>query len=209
MRLLFMGPPGAGKGTQATTLSSTLGVPQIATGDIFRANVTEGTELGKTAKRYMESGDYVPDAITNEMVRSRLGQPDARAGFLLDGYPRTIDQVGTLDEILTDLGSRLDGVVALSVPIDELVVRMVNRAHRDGRADDTEDVIRHRQVVYATQTAPLLDEYSRRGILVEVDGTGSVEEVKARVLDAVNSLKDKAPVETSSVDRVQVSTDDG
>jgi adenylate kinase len=204
-----MGPPGAGKGTQATTLSSTLGVPQIATGDIFRANVTEGTELGKTAKRYMESGDYVPDAITNEMVRSRLGQPDARAGFLLDGYPRTIDQVGTLDEILTDLGSRLDGVVALSVPIDELVVRMVNRAHRDGRADDTEDVIRHRQVVYATQTAPLLDEYSRRGILVEVDGTGSVEEVKARVLDAVNSLKDKAPVETSSVDRVQVSTDDG
>jgi adenylate kinase len=204
-----MGPPGAGKGTQATTLSSTLGVPQIATGDIFRANVTEGTELGKTAKRYMESGDYVPDAITNEMVRSRLGQPDARAGFLLDGYPRTIDQVGTLDEILTDLGSRLDGVVALSVPIDELVVRMVNRAHRDGRADDTEDVIRHRQVVYATQTAPLLDEYSRRGILVEVDGTGSVEEVKARVLDAVNSLKDKAPVETSSVDRIQVSTDDG
>jgi adenylate kinase len=157
----------------------------------------------------MESGDYVPDAITNEMVRSRLGQPDARAGFLLDGYPRTIDQVGTLDEILTDLGSRLDGVVALSVPIDELVVRMVNRAHRDGRADDTEDVIRHRQVVYATQTAPLLDEYSRRGILVEVDGTGSVEEVKARVLDAVNSLKDKAPVETSSVDRIQVSTDDG
>ena len=204
-----MGPPGAGKGTQATSLSTTLGVPQIATGDIFRANVTEGTELGKTAKRYMESGDYVPDAITNEMVRSRLGQPDARAGFLLDGYPRTIDQVGTLDEILTDLGSRLDGVVALSVPIDELVVRMVNRAHRDGRADDTEDVIRHRQVVYATQTAPLLDEYSRRGILVEVDGTGSVEEVKARVLDAVNSLKDKAPVETSSVDRVQVSTDDG
>jgi adenylate kinase len=204
-----MGPPGAGKGTQATTLSSTLGVPQIATGDIFRANVTEGTELGKTAKRYMESGDYVPDAITNEMVRSRLGKPDARAGFLLDGYPRTIDQVGTLDEILTDLGSRLDGVVALSVPIDELVVRMVNRAHRDGRADDTEDVIRHRQVVYATQTAPLLDEYSRRGILVEVDGTGSVEEVKARVLDAVNSLKDKAPVETSSVDRIQVSTDDG
>jgi adenylate kinase len=97
----------------------------------------------------------------------------------------------------------------LSVPIDELVVRMVNRAHRDGRADDTEDVIRHRQVVYATQTAPLLDEYSRRGILVEVDGTGSVEEVKARVLDAVNSLKDKAPVETSSVDRIQVSTDDG
>ena len=204
-----MGPPGAGKGTQATTLSSTLGVPQIATGDIFRANVTEGTELGKTAKRYMESGDYVPDAITNEMVRSRLGQPDARAGFLLDGYPRTIDQVGTLDEILTDLGSRLDGVVALSVPIDELVVRMVNRAHRDGRADDTEDVIRHRQVVYATQTAPLLDEYSRRGILVEVDGTGSVEEVQARVLDAVNSLKDKAPVETSSVNRIQVSTDDG
>jgi adenylate kinase len=203
-----MGPPGAGKGTQATSLSTTLGVPQIATGDIFRANVSEGTELGKTAKRYMEAGDYVPDSVTNEMVRSRLGEPDARAGFLLDGYPRTIDQVGTLDEILTELGSRLDGVVALSVPVDELVSRMVNRAHQDGRADDTEDVIRHRQVVYATQTAPLLDEYSRRGILVEVDGTGTVEEVQARVLDAVHSLKGRAPAETSGGNRVQVSTDE-
>jgi adenylate kinase len=203
-----MGPPGAGKGTQATSLSTTLGVPQIATGDIFRANVSEGTELGKTAKRYMEAGDYVPDSVTNEMVRSRLGEPDARAGFLLDGYPRTIDQVGTLDEILTELGSRLDGVVALSVPVDELVSRMVNRAHQDGRADDTEDVIRHRQVVYATQTAPLLDEYSRRGILVEVDGTGTVEEVQARVLDAVHSLNARAPVETSGGNRVQVSTDE-
>ena len=203
-----MGPPGAGKGTQATSLSTTLGVPQIATGDIFRANVSEGTELGKTAKRYMEAGDYVPDSVTNEMVRSRLGEPDARAGFLLDGYPRTIDQVGTLDEILTELGSRLDGVVALSVPVDELVSRMVNRAHQDGRADDTEDVIRHRQVVYATQTAPLLDEYSRRGILVEVDGTGTVEEVQARVLDAVHSLKGRAPLETSGGNHVQVSTDE-
>lgn len=199
MRLLFMGPPGAGKGTQATALSTRLGVPQIATGDIFRANVTEGTELGEIAKRYMDAGDYVPDSVTNEMVRSRLAEPDARAGFLLDGYPRTVDQVSTLDEILTGLDSRLDGVVALTVPVDELVTRMVNRAHRDGRTDDSEDVIRHRQVVYSTQTAPLLDVYSRRGILIEIDGNGEVEEVEARVLEAVESLKPSAPLDSTGV----------
>jgi adenylate kinase len=188
MRLLFMGPPGAGKGTQAAALSSELGVPQIATGDIFRANVSAGTELGRTAQRYMDAGDYVPDSVTNEMVRARLAEPDAQAGFLLDGYPRTVDQVSTLDGILAELGGRLDGVVSLKVPAEELVARLVNRAQTDGRSDDTEDVIRHRQEVYTEQTAPLLDEYSSRGILLEVDGTGAVDEVHARVMAAVARL---------------------
>jgi len=189
MRLLFMGPPGAGKGTQAATLSEKLGVPQIATGDIFRANVSAGTELGQTAKRYMDAGDYVPDSVTNEMVRDRLSEPDARAGFLLDGYPRTVDQVSTLDSILADLGTRLDGVVALKVPKDELVARLVRRAEEDGRSDDTEEVIRYRQEVYAEQTAPLLQEYSSRGILIEVDGTGDVDDVQERVMNAVYAVR--------------------
>ena len=189
MRLLFMGPPGAGKGTQAAKLSEKLGVPQIATGDIFRANVSAGTELGRTAKRYMDAGDYVPDSVTNEMVRDRLSEPDARAGFLLDGYPRTVDQVSTLDSILADLGTRLDGVVALKVPHDELVARLVRRAEEDSRSDDTEEVIRYRQEVYAEQTAPLLQEYSSRGILIEVDGTGDVDDVQDRVMNAVTAVR--------------------
>ncbi len=189
MRLLLMGPPGAGKGTQAVALSAALGVPQIATGDIFRANAAAGTDLGKVAKRYLDAGDYVPDAVTNEMVRARLGEPDAREGFLLDGYPRTVQQVRTLDEILAEHDTRLDAVVALQVPAEELVHRLVNRAHRDGRSDDTEDVIRHRQNVYADQTAPLLDEYSRRGILLEVDGIGEVADVQARVMAALDAVQ--------------------
>ena len=189
MRLLFMGPPGAGKGTQAATLSEKLGVPQIATGDIFRANVSAGTELGRTAKRYMDAGDYVPDSVTNDMVRDRLSEPDASGGFLLDGYPRTVDQVRTLDSILTDLGTRLDGVVALQVPREELVARLVRRAEEDGRSDDTEEVIRYRQQVYVEQTAPLLEEYSSRGILIEVDGTGEVDDVHERVMNAVSAVR--------------------
>ena len=189
MRLLFMGPPGAGKGTQAATLSEKLGVPQIATGDIFRANVSAGTELGQTAKRYMDAGDYVPDSVTNEMVRDRLSEPDARDGFLLDGYPRTVDQVRTLDGILADLGTQLDGVVALKVPGEELVARLVRRAEEDGRSDDTEEVIRYRQQVFMEQTAPLLQEYSSRGILIEVDGTGEVDDVHERVMHAVSAVR--------------------
>jgi adenylate kinase len=169
-----MGPPGAGKGTQAVALSAALGVPQIATGDIFRANVTAGTDLGREAKRYLDAGDYVPDAVTNAMVRARL---------------RTVHQVRTLDEILAEHDTRLDAVVALQVPAEELVHRLVNRAHRDGRSDDTEDVIRHRQNVYAEQTAPLLDEYSRRGILLEIDGIGEVADVQARVMAALDAVQ--------------------
>jgi len=183
-----MGPPGAGKGTQATALSAQLGIPQISTGDIFRANVAAGTDLGRTAERYLKAGDYVPDEVTNEMVRERLAQPDAEDGFLLDGYPRTVIQVSTLDDILAGLGTHLDAVIALRVPAEELVARLVKRSQSDARADDTETVVRHRQEVYVRQTAPLLDEYDSRGILLNVDGTGDVGEVQDRVMRALGSM---------------------
>jgi adenylate kinase len=185
MRVLFMGPPGAGKGTQAALVAEHFGVPQISTGDIFRANVAAGTELGVIAKRYMEAGEYVPDEVTNDMVRARLGQPDARRGFLLDGYPRTVDQVARLDEMLADLGTSLDGVIVLRVDREELIARLLERARTSGRADDTEDVIRYRQEVYAQQTTPLLSLYSERGLVVEVDGHGTVDEVTERIWNAL------------------------
>lgn len=180
-----MGPPGAGKGTQASSLADKLGVPQIATGQIFRSNVREGTELGRTAKQYLDAGDYVPDSVTNEMVRTRLREPDAEAGFVLDGYPRTLDQVGTLDDILAELGTKLDAVVSLKVDSDELVARLVRRADSDGRSDDDESVIRYRQKVYVEQTAPLLDVYAERGQLIEVDGLGEVDDVRDRIAAAI------------------------
>ncbi|MDO9380479.1 MAG: adenylate kinase [Nocardioidaceae bacterium] len=185
MRLLFMGPPGAGKGTQAETLSGRMGIPQISTGDIFRANVAEGTELGTTAKSYMDAGEYVPDEVTNAMVRDRLQQPDALDGFLLDGYPRTVDQVSTLDGILGEVDASLDAVVVLVADEDELVARLLKRAETSGRSDDTEDVIRHRQQVFTDQTAPLLEVYRDRGLLVEVDGMGEVDDVAQRILVAL------------------------
>ncbi|MBW9213911.1 adenylate kinase [Mumia sp. zg.B53] len=185
MRLLFMGPPGAGKGTQATLLAEKLGIPQISTGDIFRANVSEGTELGVVAKTYMDKGEYVPDEVTNAMVRDRLTWDDAHAGFLLDGYPRTVDQVHTLDGILAELGEKLDAVVELVVEREELIARLLKRAETSGRTDDTEDVVRHRQEVYEAQTSPLLALYADRGLLVRVDGLGAVDEVQGRILDAL------------------------
>jgi adenylate kinase len=185
MRVLFMGPPGAGKGTQAALVAEHFGVPQISTGDIFRANVAAGTELGVIAKRYMDAGEYVPDEVTNDMVRARLGQPDARRGFLLDGYPRTVDQVARLDEMLAELGTSLDGVIVLRVDREELIARLLERARTSGRADDTEDVIRYRQEVYAEQTTPLLSLYSERGLVVEVDGHGTVDEVAERIWNAL------------------------
>jgi adenylate kinase len=185
MRVLFMGPPGAGKGTQAALVAEHFGVPQISTGDIFRANAAAGTELGLIAKRYMKAGEYVPDEVTNDMVRARLAEPDARRGFLLDGYPRTVDQVARLDEMLADLGTSLDGVIVLQVDREELIARLLERARTSGRADDTEDVIRYRQQVYAEQTAPLLSLYSERGLVVEVDGHGTVDEVAERIWNAL------------------------
>jgi len=183
MRILLMGPPGAGKGTQAVVLAERLGVPHISTGDIFRANVAGGTPLGLEAKRYMDAGDYVPDSVTNDMVRDRLGQDDARNGFLLDGYPRTLAQVDELDAMLAGNDSRLDRVVELMADLDEVVARLLNRAVEQGRADDTEDVIRRRLEVYTEQTAPLTAVYSQRGLLAQVDGMGAVADVTARILD--------------------------
>ncbi|VXA98757.1 adenylate kinase [Nocardioides sp. AX2bis] len=181
-----MGPPGAGKGTQAARLADRLGVPAVSTGDIFRRNVSEGTELGREAQRYMDAGDYVPDEVTNSMVRARLAEDDAATGFLLDGYPRTVSQVDELDGMLTDLGHELDAVVVLAVDTEELVARLVKRAETEGRSDDTEDVVRRRQDVYGEQTAPLIDVYRDRGLLVEVDGMGDVDVVTKRLGDALD-----------------------
>jgi adenylate kinase len=186
-RLILMGPPGAGKGTQAKVISERLGVPAISTGDIFRANVSAGTELGVKAKQYMDAGEYVPDEVTNLMVRNRIDEPDAEPGFLLDGYPRTVAQVEELDAMLADAGEGLDAVVVLTVDRDEVVARLLKRAEIEGRADDTEDVIRRRQEIYAEQTAPLLEVYAGRGLLVEVDGLGSVDEVSSRVFAALDA----------------------
>lgn len=185
MRVVFMGPPGAGKGTQAAVLAKVLGIPHISTGDIFRANVAQGTELGKEAQRYMDAGEYVPDTVTNAMVRDRLTHDDCRPGFLLDGYPRTVEQVAELDAMLRSAGTELNVVVELTVDIDEVVGRLVRRAQEQGRADDTEDVIRRRLEVYAEQTAPLLETYADRGLLVQVDGMGEVDAVTERLTAVV------------------------
>jgi adenylate kinase len=190
MRLILMGPPGAGKGTQAKVIAERLGIPAISTGDIFRANVSQQTPLGVEAKRYMDAGDYVPDEITNAMVRSRIAEPDAAPGFLLDGYPRTVAQVEELDSMLAGSSHSIDAVVVLTVDQDEVVQRLLKRAEIEGRADDTEDVIRRRQEIYAEQTAPLIEVYAGRDLLVEVDGMGSVDEVSARVFAALDSGRD-------------------
>ena len=183
-----MGPPGAGKGTQAKFVAQHFGIPAISTGDIFRANVSEGTPLGKEAQRYMDAGEYVPDEITNSMVRNRIDEPDAGPGFLLDGYPRTLAQVEELDGMIGFTGHRLDAVVVLTVDHDELVQRLVQRAALEGRADDTEDVIRRRQEVYAEQTAPLIEVYRDRDLLVEVDGLGEVDDVTQRIFAALDAI---------------------
>jgi adenylate kinase len=185
-RLLLIGTPGAGKGTQAQRLSETFGIPAISTGDIFRHNVKNETELGKLAKAYMDRGEYVPDSLTNDLVRDRLSQADAADGFLLDGYPRTADQVAELDDILAEKSQHLDAVVMLSADVDEVVRRLLNRAIEQGRADDTEDVIRHRLEVYEEQTAPLISVYAARDLVITVDGLGEVSDVTARIVDALN-----------------------
>lgn len=181
MRLVLLGPPGAGKGTQAKRLAEWLGIPAISTGDIFRANIAGDTALGRLARSHTDAGKLVPDEVTNEMVMDRLGQPDAANGFLLDGYPRNVAQVAALDAMLSATGTRLDVVVEITADIDEVVARLLNRARIEGRADDTEDVIRHRLEVYAEQTAPLTEVYSGRGQLVQVDGMGEIDEVTGRL----------------------------
>lgn len=214
MRAVLVGPPGAGKGTQAQILASELSIPKVSTGDIFRTNVSGGTDLGKQAKTYMDRGELVPDEVTNEMVRDRLAQEDAQAGFLLDGFPRNVAQAETLNKILNDLGERLDVVLELAVDQEEVVRRLAGRRscrscghvqhleydppQVDGvcdncggelfqREDDREETIRRRLEVYDEQTAPLVAFYRNEGILQTIDATGAVEDIAARALDALRS----------------------
>ena len=212
MRLVLVGPPGAGKGTQAQFIAVQFAIPKISTGDIFRANVSEGTELGITAKKYMDAGDLVPDEVTSAMVRERLKEDDAVDGFLLDGYPRTVPQAETLDEMLAELGTRLDVVLELVVDDEEVIRRLSGRrtcrscGHiwhvdfdpptREGvcdhcggelfqRDDDRPDTVRHRLEVYAVQTAPLIAFYAEKGVLVGIDATGPVDDVTERAIAAL------------------------
>lgn len=180
-RLLIVGPPGAGKGTQAARLTERYGIPAIATGDIFRENIRNQTPLGVEVKAIVDAGDYVPDTLTNALVTSRLSEEDALDGFLLDGYPRTVDQIHYLDELLAGRGQQLDAVILLRADTDAVVARLRKRAIEQGRADDTEEAIRHRQDVYARETAPLLPVFRDRGLLIEVDGLGEIDEVSDRI----------------------------
>lgn len=182
-----MGAPGAGKGTQATALAEHYGVPAISTGDIFRFNIKNETPLGLKVKAIIDAGEYVPDDVTEEIVAARLEEPDCEPGFLLDGFPRTMHQVHFLDRYLSERGQGLDAVVSLHVDPEALVQRLLKRAELEGRADDNADTIRRRMEVYAGQTAPLLFHYENKGSLVDVDGTGTVDEVRERMFAAVDA----------------------
>ena len=182
-----MGPPGAGKGTQAIKIAEHYGIPAISTGDIFRALQTADTPLARQVRAIMESGGYVSDEITNEIVADRLAQPDCDSGFLLDGYPRTLRQVQTLDDNLAESNRPIDAVISLLADTEEVVARLLRRAEIDGRADDNEETIRVRLQVYADQTAPLLEVYRSRGLLVEVNGLGEIDEVSDRVFAALDA----------------------
>jgi len=180
VRVVLLGPPGAGKGTQAVRLSEKLGIPQISTGDLFRKHISEGTELGLEAKRYLDAGDLVPAELTNRLVEDRIDQPDAAAGFILDGYPRSVAQAEALDEMLRRRGLQLDVVLEFQVAEDELFTRLKGR----GRADDTDEVIRNRMQVYREETYPLLEYYRDRN-LQTIDAVGSLDEVFERALRAL------------------------
>lgn len=186
-RLIIVGPPGAGKGTQAGRIAEAFGIPAVSTGDIFRKNVAEGTPLGVQAKAIMDAGDYVPDSLTNELVKSRLNEADAEGGFLLDGYPRTVGQVEYLDALLAEQGTGIDAVIQLVADQDELVGRLLKRAEEQGRSDDNEETIRRRQQVYTEQTAPIVAAYGERGLVVDVDGLGGIDEVGDRIQASLSS----------------------
>ncbi|MEV8032755.1 adenylate kinase [Streptomyces sp. NPDC002742] len=214
MRIVLVGPPGAGKGTQAAFLAKNLGIPHISTGDLFRANISRQTELGKLAKSYMDKGELVPDEVTIAMAKDRMEQPDAEHGFLLDGFPRNVSQAEALDEMLSTEGMKLDAVLDLEVPEDEVVRRIAGRricrndsSHvfhvsyktpkREGvcdvcggelyqRDDDSEDTVRTRLEVYHTQTEPIIDYYKAQGLVVTIPALGKVEEVTARAMEALS-----------------------
>jgi len=185
-----MGAPGAGKGTQAAKIAAHYGIPAISTGDIFRANVRQQTELGKQVGEILAAGDYVPDELTEQIVVDRLDQPDAADGFLLDGFPRTMHQVDALDDYLTERGRQLDAVLVLAAKPEDLIGRLLKRAEIEGREDDTEETIRYRMEVYQSNTKPLLDHYDEAGLLVRVDGLGTIDEVCERIFDALDAAVD-------------------
>ena len=186
-RLLIVGPQGSGKGTQGVLLAKAFGIPVISTGDVFRANVADGTPLGQQVQAIIEAGDLVPDALTSEIVRDRLSQSDAAGGFLLDGYPRNLGQVHDLDAFLRDRGEELDAVIELQVPRAESIDRLTRRAFEQGRTDDTEEVIANRLAIYERETAPILDVYREQGIVDAIDGVGSLDEITERILAALEA----------------------
>lgn len=186
MRLLILGAPGAGKGTQAARIAARYDIPAISTGSIFRSNIAEGTPLGVKVKEIMDAGQLVSDEITDQIVADRLAQGDVARGWLLDGYPRNLHQVDALDRLLTGAGHQLDAVISLDVDEDDLVGRLLKRAEIEGRSDDNEETIRTRMQVYTRETAPLVQTYAERGLLVNVDGAGEIGEVTQRVVDALD-----------------------
>lgn len=185
MKLLFMGPPGAGKGTQAAILCKELGIPQISTGEILRAAVKNGTEMGKKASEFMNAGKLVPDEVVIGIVQDRIKEDDAQKGYVLDGFPRTIEQADALGKMLAGMDQQLDAALNLDVPDEELVRRLLERAQKDGRADDTEPVIKERLQTYNSQTAPLIEYYEKQGILKPINGLGSMEEITDRIRGAL------------------------
>jgi adenylate kinase len=189
MRIVLLGPPGAGKGTQAARVACRFGTPHIATGDIFRANVAEGTELGRAAQEYMDRGDLVPDEVVIAMVMERLAEQDCQAGFVLDGFPRTVNQAEALDRQLVDLGAPLHAVLCFDADEQELLRRLAGRAAAQHRADDAEQTIRHRLEVFAIKTRPLIDYYAHRGLLINVDAIGPIEVVTKRILAALDGSR--------------------
>jgi adenylate kinase len=184
-RLLIVGPQGSGKGTQGVRLAAAFDVPAVSTGDVFRANITEGTELGQQVQAIIAAGNLVPDELTSAVVRDRLQQDDAAVGFLLDGYPRNLAQVSDLDAFLEEGGEKLDAVIELDVPRDESIARLTKRAEEQGRTDDTAEVIAHRLSIYESETAPILDVYRERGLVDRIDGIGSLDEITERILTAL------------------------
>lgn len=185
-RMLLLGPPGAGKGTQALRLVEKLGIPQISTGDMLRGAVATGTDVGEQARGFIDRGELVPDAVVIGVAEERLSQDDAESGFVLDGFPRTAAQAEALDVLLVRMGTSLERCIVLIVDENSLVARLLGRAKIEGRSDDSEETIRTRMSVYRAQTAPLVDYYRKRGILAEVDGLGSIEEVAKRIEEALS-----------------------